>query len=219
MRKMLLPLFFLLASGSLHAATGWIGDDLYVPVRAGAGATYKILHRGLKTGTSVEILEMEAGNEWAKIRYGEVEGYINARYLNRTPTAGIKLEQLEKKYEQLRSQFNDSQSQLRDVTQQRDKLSGENKQLDNSLSTRQKELSTLKDVAADPIRLDQANRKLNEELVTLRTQLDTTQAENAMLRGDKTSSQWLIGCLILFAGSMVGWLLKGRSGKRNNSWA
>lgn len=219
MRKMLLPLVFLLASGSLHAATGWIGDDLYVPVRSGAGTGFKILHRGLKTGTSVEILEMEEGNDWAKIRYGEVEGYVNSRYLNRTPTAGIKLERLEAKYAQLRTQFNDSQSQLREVTEQRDKLSGENKQLDSSLSSRQKELSNLKDVAADPIRLDQANRKLNEELVTLRTQLDTTQAENTMLRSDNTSSQWLIGCLILFAGSLVGWLLKGRSGKRNSSWA
>lgn len=219
MRKMLLPLFFLLASGSLNAATGWIGDDLYVPVRAGAGTAFKILHRGLKTGTSVEILEMETGNDWAKIRYGEVEGYINSRYLNRSPTAGIKLEQLEEKHEKLRAQLSTSQSQLREITQQRDKLAGENTQLDSSLSSRQKELSNLKDVAADPIRLDQANRKLNEELVTLRTQLDTAQAENAMLRGNNTSSQWLIGCLILFAGSMVGWLLKGRSGKRNNSWA
>lgn len=219
MRKMLLPLFFLLASGSLNAATGWIGDDLYVPVRAGAGTTFKILHRGLKTGTSVEILETEEGSDWAKIRFGAIEGYINARYLKRSPTAGIQLAKLQKKYEQVQAQLSSSQTQLRDVTQQRDALSSENKQLDGTLSSRQKELANLKDVAADPIRLDQANRKLNEELVVLRTQLDTTQAENAMLRSDNTSSQWLVGCLILFCGSLVGWLLKGRSGKRNSSWA
>ena len=110
-------------------------------------------------------------------------------FQNRTPTAGIKLERLEAKYAQLRTQFNDSQSQLREVTEQRDKLSGEKKQLDSSLSSRQKELSNLKDVAADPIRLDHTNRKLNEELVTLRTQLNTTQPEIAMLRCETTASQ------------------------------
>lgn len=218
MRKILLPLILLLASNSF-AATGWIDDELYVPVRAGAGTGFKILHRGLKSGTAVEILELEDGAEWTKIRIGDIEGYVNAQYVKKYPTAAIRLEQLEKKHETMRTQLAQTQEKLKEVTQQRDQLAGENKTLDANLSNRSKELSNLKDVASDPIRLDQANRKLNEELVTMRTQLDTTQAENAMLRSDNTSSQWLIGCLILFIGSAIGWLSKGRSGKNRGNWA
>jgi len=218
MRKILLPLLLVLA-GQGFAATGWISDELYVPLRAGEGNQYKILHRGLKSGTAVEILEQVEGSEWTKVRYGEIEGYINSQYVMKSPTADIRLAQMEKKYEQTREQLATAQTQLREVTAERDRLAGENKSLDNSLNARSNELDKLKEIAADPVRLDQANRKLNEELVQLRTQLDTAQAEIAMLRTDNRSSQWLIGCLILFAGALVGWMMKGRSSKSRSSWA
>lgn len=218
MRKILLPLLLVLAGQGL-AATGWISDELYVPLRAGEGNQYKILHRGLKSGTAVEILEQVEGSEWTKVRYGEIEGYINSQYVLKAPTADIRLAQTEKKYEQAREQLASAQAQLREVTAERDRLAGENKSLDSNLNARSDELEKLKEIAADPVRLDQANRKLNEELVQLRTQLDTSQAEIAMLRSDNRSSQWLIGCLILFAGALVGWLMKGRSSKSRSSWA
>lgn len=218
MRKILLPLFVLLASPAF-AATGWISDELYVPLRAGEGNQYKILHRGLKSGTAVEILQQSEGAEWIKVRYGEVEGFIPSQYVQRSPTADIRLAQIEKKYEQTREQLTSTQAQLREVTAERDRLSGENKSLDSNLNARSDELEKLKEIAADPVRLDQANRKLNEELVHLRTQLDTSEAEIAMLRSDNRSSQWLIGCLILVSGVLFGWLLKGRSSKSRSSWA
>jgi SH3 domain protein len=164
MRKILLPLLLVLA-GQGFAATGWISDELYVPLRAGEGNQYKILHRGLKSGTAVEILEQVEGSEWTKVRYGEIEGYINSQYVMKSPTADIRLAQMEKKYEQTREQLTTAQTQLREVTAERDRLAGENKSLDNNLNARSDELDKLKEIAADPVRLDQANRKLNEELV------------------------------------------------------
>lgn len=219
MRKMLLlPLMLIIANTGL-AANGWVDDELYVPIRAGAGNGFKILHRGLKSGTQVEILEMQEGAEWAKVRYGEVEGYMPIQYVSKSPTGDILYEQLSKKYEANKQQLTELQKQLRDTTQQRDLLASEKKTLDANLANRSKELDNLKDVAADPIRLDQANRKLNEELSQLRTELDTNRAENAMLRSDNTHSQWLVGVLILAIGWAVGWILKGRGGKGRGGWA
>jgi len=218
MRKMLLLPLMLLVTSTGFAASGWIDDELYVPIRAGAGNGFKILHRGLKSGTRIEILEMEDGAEWAKVRYNDVEGYLPVQYVSRTPTGDILYESLNTKFEAQKKQLADIQQQLREVTQQRDQLAGENKTLDANLSNRNKELDNLKDVASDPIRLDQANRKLNEDLSTLRTELDTARAENAMLRSDNTHSQWLVGVLILAIGAAVGWILKSRGGKRNTSW-
>ena len=73
-------------------------------------------------------------------------------------------------------------------------------------------------MAADPIRLDQANRRLNEELSMLRSELDQVKAENAMLRNDATSRKWITGVGILILGVIAGLLLKSKSGRRRGSW-
>ncbi|MEE4250136.1 MAG: hypothetical protein V2I38_06060, partial [Alcanivoracaceae bacterium] len=77
----------------------------------------------------------------------------------------------------------------------------------------------LQEVAADPIRLDQANRELNEQLSRLRTELNGVTAENALLRSDKTSSMWMVGASILIGGWLIGWLMRSRSSKARSSWA
>lgn len=200
------------------AAPGWISDTLFVPVRSGAGNQYRIVHRGLKTGTRVEIIAMEEGSEWAQVRIGDIEGYINSQYVARTPPAMIRLEQLEKQHEQARQQLSEARQQVSSLTSERNQLAADNKRLGGELNTQSEEVSKLQDIAADPIRLDRANRELNEELSRLRTELNTVTAENAMLRGDKTSSMWLVGASILIGGWLIGWLMKSRSSRARSNW-
>ena len=201
------------------AAPGWISDTLFVPVRSGAGNQFRIVHRGLKTGTQLEIIAMEEGAEWAQVRIGDIEGYINAQYVVRTPPAMIRLEQLDKQHEQLRQQLTEARQQVSTLTSERNQLAADNKRLGGELNVQSEEVSKLQDIAADPIRLDRANRELNEELSRLRTELNTVTAENAMLRGDKTSSMWLVGASILIGGWLIGWLMKSRSSRARSSWA
>ncbi|MCK5874438.1 MAG: TIGR04211 family SH3 domain-containing protein [Alcanivoracaceae bacterium] len=201
------------------AAPGWISDTLFVPVRSGAGNQYRIVHRGLKTGTQLEIIAMEEGAEWAQVRIGDIEGYINAQYVVRTPPAMIRLEQLEKQHEQARKQLDEARQQVSALTSERNQLAADNKRLGGELNVQSEQVSKLEDIAADPIRLDRANRELNEELSRLRTELNTVTAENSMLRGDKTSSMWLVGASILIGGWLIGWLMRSRSSRARSSWA
>ncbi|MDF1820610.1 MAG: TIGR04211 family SH3 domain-containing protein [Alcanivoracaceae bacterium] len=196
-----------------QAATGWIDDEVFVPVRAGAGTQFKILHRGLKSGTAVEILEQEQDSDWARIRYNDIEGYIAARYLSRSPTAAIQLQQLQKRHDSLKEELASARSQLKEVSAERDRLASQNAALNSDLGSASERLDHLEEVASDPIRLDQANRELNEQLSTLRTQLDTLQAENAMLNGDNTSRNLTVGAVILLIGLILGLVVKGRSGR------
>lgn len=208
-----------LGSPIARAETGWVSDILYVPVRSGAGNEYRIVHRGLRTGTEVEILSMEEGSEWVKVRVNDVEGYMNAQYVTRTPPAMIRLAQLERQHEQARQQLAEARSQLNTVTAERNQLAADNKRLGGELGSRSSELARLQEVAADPIRLEQTNRELNQELSKLRTELNTVSAENALLRNDRTSSMWLVGASILIGGWIVGWLMKSRSSRSRSSWA
>ena len=210
---------FLLAAVSAPAlaATAWVDDEIYVPVRSGAGSGYRIVHRGLKSGTQVEFLGEEG--DWAHIRYQGTEGYIGKQYISRSPTAGFRLQRISQQNEQLESKVSGLQEQLDQAQRERNSLRGENEELQGSLSSRSQELDKLRDVAADPIRLDQANRRLNEELSMLRSDLDQLKAENTMLRSDNTSRKWITGVGILLLGAIAGLLLKSKSGRRRSTWA
>lgn len=199
------------------AATAWVDDEIYVPVRSGAGSGYRIVHRGLKSGTQVELLGEEG--DWAHIRYGDVDGYIGKQYISRSPVAAIRLRDATQKAEKLEQQVAALQEQLTQAQSERDRLSGENQELQGSLTSRGQELDKLRDVAADPLRLDQANRRLNEELSMLRSDLDQLKAENTMLRNDNTSRKWITGVGILILGAVAGLLLKSKSGRRRGGWA
>ena len=201
------------------AAPGWISDILYVPMRSGAGNQYRIVHRGLKSGTRLEIIEMEEGAEWAKVRYDDTEGYINAQYVVRSAPAMIRLEQLETQHQKVNTQLAELRQQLSAITTERNQLKQENQKLSGDLSSRSEEVDRLQEVAADPIRLDQANRELNEQLSRLRTELNGVTAENALLRSDKTSSMWMVGASILIGGWLIGWLMRSRSARSRSSWA
>lgn len=199
------------------AATAWVDDEIYVPVRSGAGSGYRIVHRGLKSGTQVELLGEEG--DWAHIRYGDVDGYIGKQYISRSPVAAIRLRDATQKAEKLEQQVAALQEQLNQAQSERDRLSGENQELQGSLTSRGQELDKLRDVAADPLRLDQANRRLNEELSMLRSDLDQLKDENTMLRNDNTSRKWITGVGILILGAVAGLLLKSKSGRRRGGWA
>lgn len=201
------------------AAPGWISDTLYVPMRSGAGNEYRIVHRGLKSGTRLEIIAMEEGAEWAQVRYGDIDGYINAQYVVRSAPSMIRLEQLEAQHQKVTQQLTEVRQQLTALTSERNQLKQENQKLSGDLSSRSEEVDRLQEVAADPIRLDQANRELNEQLSRLRTELNGVTAENALLRSDKTSSMWMVGASILIGGWLIGWLMRSRSSKARSSWA
>ena len=109
------------------AATAWIDDEIYVPVRSGAGSGYRIVHRGLKSGTRVEFLGEDG--DWAHIRFGDTEGYIGKQYISRSPTAAIRLEQISGDRKQMESRMTEMRERLSSVEAERDRLSAENEEL------------------------------------------------------------------------------------------
>ena len=222
MRHLALCLLALLMLGTAPqpavANTGWIGDTLFVPVRAGAGNGFRIVHRGLRTGTRVDIVEWQQGADWAQIRVGETEGWVETQYLSRSPIAQVRLTQAQQNVERLEQQLAQAREELSNVTAERDTLSGRAQELDQTLSARGEELEQLQQVAADPLRLDRANRQLNEELSLLRTELDQVRTENTQLRNDQTFRGWMFALLTIFGGMLIGWYFKSRSSRQRTSW-
>ena len=108
------------------AATAWIDDEIYVPVRSGAGSGYRIVHRGLKSGTR--------GNFWGKTVTGRTSASaipkaIPKQYISRSPTAAIRLEQISGDRKQMESRMTEMRERLSSVEAERDRLSAENEEL------------------------------------------------------------------------------------------
>lgn len=204
--------------GNTHAAAAWVDDSIYVPIRAAANPGGRIVHRGIKSGTRVEFYGFDG--DWAKIRYGDVEGYIGKQYLSQSPTAAILLERARSDSEAAKAEAAKLRTQLAEIKGERDALSEQSKSLKDSLTSRSDQLEQLQEVASDPIRLDQANRRLNEELSLLRSELDQIKAENVMLRSSNRYREWLTGLAILAAGLVIGLIMRSRSGRRRTGgWA
>jgi len=201
-----------------QSENAWIDDELYVPLRSGAGQQYRIVNRGLKTGTAVEIVNWPEDGDWARVRHGEDTGWIHKQYLSRSPIARMKLERLQQRFNDLQSQFEQARTELQEVRGERDQLASENKTLQSDLQQARDRVERLEEVAAEPIRLDKANQKLNEKVSALRTELDQARAQNAMLRDDKTSQQWAMGAGILILGGILGWIFKSRGNRGRGNW-
>ncbi len=218
LKRLTLALFLAASWGNSHAAAAWVDDSIYVPIRAAANPGGRIVHRGIKSGTRVEFFGFDG--DWAKIQYGDIEGYIGKQYLSQSPTAAILLERARSDSEAAKAEAAKLRTQLAEIKGERDALAEQSQTLKDSLTSRSDELEQLQEVASDPIRLDQANRRLNEELSLLRSELDQVKAENVMLRSSNRYREWLTGLAILGAGLVIGLIMRSRSGRRRTSgWA
>src|SRR5699024_955332 len=200
------------------AATGWINDSFYVPMRAQAGSGYRIVHRGVNSGSPVEILQWQSGADWVQIRADGATGWVEAQYMSRTAPAATQLIQAQEKEQSASGKLTSIEQQLQEVAAERDSLQQQLAELEKHLQSKSSELDELQNISAEPIRIASENKKLNTELSLMRTNLQEVQAENSLLKHDKTFQSWLLALATVFAGMVVGWFFKSRSGRRTSSW-
>ncbi len=201
-----------------ETGTGWVNDELFVPLRSGADRSYRIVHRGLRSGTELEILDSESEEGWALVRVNDSEGWMETQYISRTPIARHRLARLQQQHEQQTATLRDVREALSSVRTERDQLAEQVATLEQRVEQQDAEMEQLREVAADPAALDEKNRELNEQLSMLRTERDQLQAENELLRNDRTLQGWLLGLLTVFGGMILGWYLKSRGDRARSSW-
>ena len=215
----LVILFSLLWIGPVAAETRYITDITYVPMRTGPGNDYRIIHRGLKTGTVLVLLEEYSGNGFSKVKNGDQEGYVPTQYLMINPPAFRqlpaaldrvkKIEAVNKKLEKL---LTERDNQLKEVTLE---LAKANKKLDHQ----QVELKRIKDISADPLAIDHRNQQLVEENEHLKNQLQISQAENRKLVLNSSLRWYLFGGGTILLGILLGLFLPTlKIHKKESAW-
>ncbi|MDB4631182.1 TIGR04211 family SH3 domain-containing protein [Pseudomonadales bacterium] len=219
-------LFFLLVSGSffstsLHAESqGYVADVFYVPLHSGASTKHRIVHRGLKTGTSLTILQTDDKAGFTQVRtQSGIEGWIQNQFISNTPIARTLLKQAQQQRSELQSQLssisatNESVSTAHEEAQKRLKsLSRQNQSLTG-------ELASIKKISSNAINLDINNRDLLQKSEMLKVEIAELQAENARL-SDKSNKDWFVrGALAVAIGALLAVILPRFKPKiRSSEW-
>ena len=198
--------------------TVYVIDEFFVPLRATPCSRCTIVHRGIKTGSEMRLLEVVEG--WGHvITTRGVEGWMEAQFLIDEPIARIKLIQQQKDLTALKKRNSDLDSDFQALRAESKALRD---QLNSSLGDNEtvaRELADVRAISSDAIALNQQNEQLVKNNHMLQRENDALKANVDDLQKDKRNESFLYGGLTVFLGAiLVVMIPKLRGRKRFSEW-
>ena len=210
------------APQSVAQETQYISDMVLVPVRSGPGTDYRIVNRGLPSGTALLVYDLSDDGEWTEIETrGGPRGWIPTQYLQKEPPAGLLINDLRLELEQVRGERDRLVSQLNQSSTEVTEADETIVELNTTLESTQAELTEVKRVSAAALDLDLMNQQLVAELESERSEADLLRLENVRLRERIANNQILDGALAVLLGVILAvvaprlWPKK----KRQDGWS
>ncbi len=192
------------ATTTVAQETRYISDMVLVPVRSGPGSDYRIINRGLPSGTVLIVYGQNDDGGWIDVESpGGTRGWIRAQYLQTDPPAALLINDLRVELEQFRGERNRLINQLDERSSEVDEAGGRVDQLEGALETTRAELTEVKRVSAAAVELDLMNQQLVAELESERSEADLLRLENVRLRERITNNQILDGALAVLLGVIL----------------
>ena len=184
--------------------TQYVSDRVLVPVRSGPGADYRIVNRGLPSGTALLVYDQNDDGEWTEIETrGGTRGWIPTQYLQTEPPAGLLINDLRLELEQMRGERDRLVSQLNQSSTEVTEADETIVELTTALESTQAELTEVKRVSAAALDLDLMNQQLVAELESERSEADLLRLENVRLRERIANNQILEGALAVLLGVIL----------------
>ena len=199
----------------------YITDELHVPMRSGQGNEFRILHRGLPSGTKLTLLQDSPDTGWAQVRTpGGEEGWVRRQYLEDEPVAKIKLAQTEARLEHIESLQGNLGGEVSRLEEVNGKLTTALKAEQERAETMARELKELKALSADAVSLNQRHQKLLNQHELLKQKQAMNQAEIQRLSSNDTQKWFMYGAFSVFLGAMLALIAPHfRPRKRHSEWA
>ena len=202
--------------------TQYISDMVLVPVRSGAGSQFRIVNRGLPSGTALLVYAQSDDGEWTEVETrGGTRGWIPTQYLQKEPPAGLLINDMRLELEQVRGERDRVVSQLNQSSSEVDEADETIVSLTTRLESTEAELTEIKRVSAAALDLDLMNQQLVAELESERSDADLLRLENVRLRERIANNQIMDGALAVLLGVILAvvaprlWPKK----KRQDGWS
>ncbi|GHD45147.1 SH3 domain protein [Marinobacter persicus] len=202
-----------------QARTVWVDDQLYLPLRSGAGNQYRIVQNAMPSGTALEVLE--TSGEYTRVRTPQGrEGWVRSQYLSNEPIAADLLEDTRNELENAQQRLSELNEQLEQVTEERNRLERQENNLSGRAEELQQELTRIKNVASDALNLERRNEELLQENQKLSDELEILAAENERLEAGRESNFMLLGAGLVFGGVLLALIVPMlKPTRKNDSWA
>ncbi|WP_372996814.1 TIGR04211 family SH3 domain-containing protein [Marinobacter sp.] len=203
-----------------QAKTVWVDDQLYLPLRSGAGSQYRIVENAVPSGTPLEVLEAsDSGYTRVRTPKGN-EGWVSSQYLSETPIAADQLRTANRQLEETRAELASVKEELAKVTSERDALENSESSLSSRSEELQEELQRIKSIASDSINLERRNGELREENQKLRNDLEVLTAENERLEASKEYDFMLLGAGLVLGGVLLALIIPMlKPTRKTDNWA
>ncbi|MDG2048403.1 MAG: TIGR04211 family SH3 domain-containing protein [Halioglobus sp.] len=216
-------LLSLLLSLSIQAAEiRYVSDKQFVPLRSGAGSNYRIVHRGIPSGTRLTVNSSLADGSWSEVTMENGKsGWIQPQYLMPDLPARLKLVAMTAEAEKTAARNIELEAQLNAINAERDDLISQVTGSDFELSGVSRELHELKKISGKSVQLDKDNRRLVEESENLRSEVEMLEAERLRLQDKLESEDFMNGAMAVLLGVIIALVAPRLIPKRrkNSSWA
>ena len=188
--------------------TQYVSDVFYVPLHSGKSIKHRIVHRGIKSGTALEVLDYDEKSGFSKVRTsGGTEGWIQNQYLSKDPIARSRIANIESQMTQMRGQLKDTKSKSSELNSENNKINAQVQQLSRENQELTSELASIRKISANAINLDINNRELLQKNELLKIEIAELQADNARLN-DKSDKEWFVrGAFAVAIGALLAVIL------------
>ncbi|MBT8422661.1 MAG: TIGR04211 family SH3 domain-containing protein [Gammaproteobacteria bacterium] len=203
----------------MAAENRWVTDEFEVMMRSGTSTKERIV-RQLKSGTRLEVLEIDAQSGYTKVRTASgTEGWVLTRYLRRSPTAQLLLPDLERKLKDSEAERTRLANELSELKKSRRALEREVGELQSANSSQEQQLDRITRLSSSTIEVDQQNTQLKQRVAEAEQQIEALEIENNQLASRANREWFLIGGAVLVAGLLLGLILPRIQWRKKSSWS
>ena len=220
MRKLLILLCCLAAITDTFAEeVRYVRDMLWVPLRSGQSNAYRIVHKGLESGTRVTVLEVNEESEYSLVRTRSgIEGWIQTQYLMDQPAARDLLKQAQSNLEQLRKENSQLKDQLGGLQGDFRETASASEALQQRNAALSAELEEIKAISANAIQLNSDNSRLLEENQALKNRIDILAADNQRLDDKLDNDAFINGAFAVLIGVMITLVVPRLWPRKRSEW-
>ncbi len=211
-------------SANSEAKTGeirYVTDLIYTPIRTGPGGDYRIVNKGLPSGTQLTYFGSTEDGVWAEVEtQGGTRGYLRAQYLQAEIPRANQVNALEKELEKARSRASELEAQLDTSIDELTNANEDRGTTAQDLEATKQELAEIKRISANAIQLDRLTNELTSKLEDANSRIDLLKLENARLEERIASRQRLEGIFAILAGIFIALVIPRLTVKRrrNDGW-
>jgi SH3 domain protein len=212
----LLPTLLMQAA---YAEDRWVTDEFEVMMRSGKTNKQRIIKQ-LKSGARLELLRTDDESGFSEVRVGSGDkGWVLTRYLRSSPTAKLRLPELEGRLERSTSQNKNLRSEIDALKKANQGLQRDLSEVQTSNNSLQGQVDRITKLSSNTIRVDEENQLLQQQLADSEVTVTALQSDNANLSRRSNREWFLVGGGVLVLGLLLGLILPRISWRKKDSWS